>query len=338
MPLAELPDLTLSQTAMSILEAAQAADRLTMVGSVDELVKLAAPIEERDPSGYYTVGYDVPGKGFVPEVKVCQVKNGIAANYLEPYMRRRDPDCMVIGDQRETDKPRFQARFGKPFEEVRQATFDWLKQQPLACFFFEAGFRGDPIRAVAICPSNAAFFALGLAQLQGIVPLEEVSDARDSYFHGAILYIAPPFRHTHFDGKQVVVHNRRFDDVGSDGQTTSLHELFSYNLYPGPSAKKGVYGMLLTAGERDKEPWTTAHCSTVQVITPYDNTTTIMHEGASGGGKSEMLEQMHRESDGRLKLATNLQNGDERYLTIPRACDLHPVTDDMALCFLINGD
>jgi hypothetical protein len=54
--------------------------------------------------------------------------------------------------------------------------------------------------------------------------------------------------------------------------------------------------MLLTLGERAEIPWTTAHCSTVQVITPYDNTTTIMHEGASGGGKSEMLEQMHREA------------------------------------------
>jgi hypothetical protein len=90
--------------------------------------------------------------------------------------------------------------------------------------------------------------------------------------------------------------------------------------------------MLLTAGERDEQPWTTAHCSTVQVITPYDNVTTIMHEGASGGGKSEMLEQMHREADGRLKLGTNLENGDERFLAIPRACELHPVTDDMALC------
>ena len=61
-----------------------------------------------------------------------------------------------------------------------------------------------------------------------------------------MIYVAPPFRHTHFDGRQVVVHNRRFDE------NTHLHEFFSYNLYPGPSAKKGVYGMLLTAGEKDE--------------------------------------------------------------------------------------
>jgi hypothetical protein len=332
MPLDALPDISLSQSAMSILETAQDANRLTLVGTLEELLAASAPEDELDPAGYFTVGYDVPGKGFVPEARVCRVRNGIAANYLEPYMRRRDPDCMLIGDQQETDKPRYCDRFEKPFSDLRAETFDWLKTQPLACFFFETGMSGNPIRAVAICPKNAAFFAFGLAMLQGIVPLEKVRAAGAGYNHQSILYIAPPFRHTHFDGKQVVVHNRRFDEIGSDGKKTTLHELFSYNLYPGPSAKKGVYGMLLTAGERDEEPWTTAHCSTVQVITPYDNMTTIMHEGASGGGKSEMLEQMHRESDGRLKLAQNLVNGDQRFLTIPHSCELHPVTDDMALC------
>ena len=94
-----------------------------------------------------------------------------------------------------------------------------------------------------------ASFALGLALLQGITPVQQVLDQAESYYHEAVVYVAPPFRHTHFEGKQVVVHNRRFDD------STSLHELFSYNLYPGPSAKKGVYGMLLTMGERAETPW-----------------------------------------------------------------------------------
>ncbi len=58
--------------------------------------------------------------------------------------------------------------------------------------------------------------------------------------------------------------------------------------------------MLLTQGE--KEGWLTAHCSTVMVVTPYDNVTTMMHEAASGGGKSELLEHAHREEDGRLLL------------------------------------
>ncbi|MEM8739755.1 MAG: DUF4914 family protein [Planctomycetota bacterium] len=316
MSIAQMPNITLSHSAMSVLDEAKS---VTFFSHVDELVAAAVPEDQTDPQGYFTVGYDVDGE-FVPEVKVCRVRNGVSGNYLEPYMRRRDAQCMVIADDRATDKPTFKGRFGKDFEETRQETFAWLKTQDLACFFFNAGRTGKGLPALVIAPANAGFFAMGLAMLQGIIPIEEIEKQGADYHHTAIIYIAPPFRHTHFDGKQVVVHNRR------DG----LHELYSYNLYPGPSAKKGVYGMLLTLGE--KQDWTTAHCSTVQVVTPYDNTVTIMHEGASGGGKSEMLEQMHREPDGRLRLGTNTVTGENRYVALPRGCELNPVTDDMALC------
>lgn len=331
MPLSALPDLTLSFTAMSVLEAAEQAGRLHLAGSVEDLVNLATPddslgLGEVAADGFYTVGYDVPDRGFVPEAVVCQTKNGVAANYIEPYMRRRDPDCMVVGDSRHTDKPTYEGRFGKPFDDLRAETIEWLRTQAIAAFFFRTGLPDKPLNAVAIAPANSGFFALGLAMLQGIVPLDEIRAAGADYHHGAVVYVAPPFRHTHFDGRQVVVHNRRFEDE------VGLHELFSYNLYPGPSAKKGVYGMLLTLGERADDPWTTAHCSTVEVITPYENSTIMMHEGASGGGKSEMLEQMHREADGALLLGENTVTGDKRKLTLPRGCELKPVTDDMALC------
>jgi hypothetical protein len=316
MPVAQMPNVSLSRSAESVLAEAKS---VTFFSSVDELVAAAVPEDQVDPQGYYTVGYDVEGE-FVPELKICRVKNGISGNYLEPYMRRRDAQCMVIADERATDKPTFKARFGKDFEDTRQETFAWLKTQDLACFFFNAGRTGKGLPALVIAPANAGFFAMGLAMLQGIIPVEEIEKQGEDYNHTAIIYIAPPFRHTHFDGKQVVVHNRR----------EGLHELYSYNLYPGPSAKKGVYGMLLTLGE--KQDWTTAHCATVQVVTPYDNTVTIMHEGASGGGKSEMLEQMHREADGRLKLGKNTVTGENRYVALPRGCELRPVTDDMALC------
>lgn len=108
------------------------------------------------------------------------------------------------------------------------------------------------------------------------------------------------------------------------------YEMFSYNLYPGPSAKKGVYGMLIGQGE--KEGWVTAHCSAVRAVSPYDSITNIMHEGASGGGKSEMLQQPHRQSDGSLLLGKNIVTGEKRTLELRRTCDLEPVTDDMALC------
>lgn len=58
----------------------------------------------------------------------------------------------------------------------------------------------------------------------------------------------------------------------------------------------------------------------------------ISHEGASGGGKSELLEQAHRQDDGTLLMGRNIMTGERRTLTLPRNCELRPVTDDMALC------
>ncbi|HEX9117168.1 MAG TPA: DUF4914 family protein, partial [Anaerolineae bacterium] len=283
--------------------------------SVAELVDLA--VGDHGTRQYFEVAYDVPGKGRVVEATVARVRNGVAANYTEPYMRRRDPDCMVIADDQPTDKETFSQRFGKAFDPVRAETFAWLKTQELLVFGLYAGQADMSLDTLMIAPANAGFFGLGMAMLQGIIPYDELPA---TFKPAAVVYVAPPFRHTHFAGKQVVVHNRLPD----------LHEMFSFNLYPGPSAKKGIYGVLIAQGER--EGWVVAHCSTVQVTTPYDNVVTIMHEGASGGGKSEMLEPVHREPDGRLLLGENLVTGEKRYLEIPRTCELSPVTDDMALC------
>jgi hypothetical protein len=263
------------------------------------------------------VDYELPDGTSVTEAMVARVRNGICANYPEAYMRRRDPKCMVIADDRPTDKPKYVERYGTEFTELRQETFDWLAERNLAVYPFTTGQPGIGDDALAVVPENAAFFALGLALLQGIVPMEDVPEGFEPK---TIILVAPPFRHTHFDGKQVVVHNR----------TDQAHEIFSYNLYPGPSAKKGVYGSLLRQGA--EEGWVTAHCSAVQVVTPYDNVVSIMHEGASGGGKSEMLEQPHRLPDGRLLKGRNIVTGEKRYVEIPRMCELRPVCDDMALC------
>jgi hypothetical protein len=307
LPLAHLPE--------ELEDVLRSCPGFAVANSLEDLLTLA--LRDADETGWHEVSYALPDGRIVPEARVCRVKNGIAANYLEPYMRRRDPDCMVIGDHLPTDKPTFEQRFGESFDDLRKETFEWLKTQELAMFAFKAGGDFSKMYALAVAPANAGFFAFGLALLQGFVPLSELPD--DVELKGFI-YTAPPFRHTHFDGKQVVVHSR-----GDD-----RHEIFSYNLYPGPSAKKGVYGMLLNLGE--KERWTTIHGSTVQVITPYDNRVVITHEGASGGGKSEMLEHPHRELDGTLKLGTNVVTDDTRFVTVPQGCTLRPVTDDMALC------
>ncbi|HET6559097.1 MAG TPA: DUF4914 family protein [Prolixibacteraceae bacterium] len=265
----------------------------------------------------FEVKYDVKGKGVYTEVIVHRVKNGISANYTDAYMRRRDPDTMLIADDQPTDKQRFSERFDYKFDTLRTDTFEWLKQQDLGMFFFFAGREGIGTGGIAVVPANAAFFAMGLSMLQQIIPVEELPE---DFKVQSVIYVAPPFRHTHFNGKQIVVHNR----------LDKVHELFSYNLYPGPSAKKGLYGVLLSQGE--KENWITAHCSTVQVVSPYDNTTTFMHEGASGGGKSEMLQHVVREPNGQILIGENIVSGERRLINIPLFCSFNPVTDDMALC------
>ncbi len=280
--------------------------------NIDDLEAMACGDPE---TARWTVAYDLPDGRTVEEVDVVRVRNGVSANYREPYMRRRDPECMVVADRNPSDKPHFSDRYDFDFAELKRETFAWLAEQDLAVFAFEMG-QSLGTDALAICPANAGFFAFGLGLLQGVVDVESL----DREFRpGTVIYIAPSFRHTHFGGKQVVVHDRG-----------EVHEIFSYNLYPGPSAKKGVYGALIELGEQ--EGWVTAHCSAVQVVTPYDNIVTFMHEGASGGGKSETLQQPHRMPDGRLLLGRNTVTGERRFLEIPRTCDLHPVCDDMALC------
>jgi hypothetical protein len=283
----------------------------------DTVRQLAAAAVGGEGNSRFEVKYDIPGKGEITEAVVHRVSNGVSANYTEAYMRRRDPDTMAIADDLPSDKEKFKDRFGYEFDSLRKETLNWLKEQDLAIFFYFAGREKIGSGGIAIAPANAGFFAMGLAMLQNIIPINELPE---EFSIESAIYVAPTFRHSHFDGKQIVVHKR----------SENIHEIFSYNLYPGPSAKKGLYGALLTKGE--KEGWITAHCSTVQVVSPYDNITTFMHEGASGGGKSEMLQHIVREQNGQVLIGENILTSEKRLINFPIFCSFNPVTDDMALC------
>ncbi|MDR2558699.1 MAG: DUF4914 family protein [Oscillospiraceae bacterium] len=284
---------------------------VTIPETRNELVELALGGQD-----VFTVGYYVGENPYV-EATVTRCKNGAVVNYTDVYMRRRDPDCLIVGDDKPTDKPRFKERFGKEFEPVRKETFEWLKEQELIVVPVIVGGAPYGYPAALIAPKNAGFFACGLADLQYFCNIDEYEGIFEPK---VIIYLAPPFRHTHFEGKQIVIHNR----------LDSVYELLSYNLYPGPSAKKGIYGFLLDLGER--EGWVTVHTSAVKLVTAYDNEIVMMHEGASGGGKSEMSEHIHREPDGRILVGENLESKEKFYLRIEEPCELHPVADDMALC------
>lgn len=277
------------------------------------LIELALCNKEKS----FDVVFQVEGKGVVKEATVTRCKNGAAVNYSEIYMRRRDPDCAFVGDAGESDKPRFSERFKSNFSDVKKETLEWLEKQDLIVMPFLTGKGAIKYESLFIGPANCGFFAMGLSDLQNMLKPHEVPD---SFAPKIIVYLAPVFRHTHFNGKQVVVHDRAED----------LYEIFSYNLYPGPSAKKGIYGALLSIGER--EGWLTLHAATVQLKTPYDNFVTILHEGASGGGKSEMNEHMEHTEDNRMRLGTNIKTGKVIETSLINECTINPVSDDMTIC------
>jgi hypothetical protein len=183
----------------------EAAPKVVVARTRQDLMDLACGDSNEN---YFEVAYDIPGQGRIVEATVARVRNGIAANYNDPYMRRRDPDSLVVGDEFDTDKPTFKKLYGKDFDPVRDEALAWLKSQELAVFAFTAGKPGMGVDALAVVPLNAGFFALGLAMLQGLIPLDDLSP---DFSPKAVMLGVPPFRHTHFDGKQIVVHNRTED-------------------------------------------------------------------------------------------------------------------------------
>ena len=269
-----------------------------------------------DNSDLFKVEYDVPDKGSIVEAEVAKCKNGPAVNFMEKYMRRRDPHCMYIGDDLPTNKPKFKDAWGYEFSELRIETMNWFREQELVVAPISIGGDIHGYPCIVVAPANAAFFAYALANIQDFVSIDSIDDGFEP---SSAIYVAPPFRHTHFGGKQAVVHYR----------SEKMHEVFSYNLYPGPSAKKGVFSILLDIGER--EGWITNHASAALLVTPYENEMVFMHEGASGGGKSEMLEEIRREPDGRVLLGEHSITKERYYLNLGETCDIYPIADDMVM-------
>ena len=296
-----------------ILNIAQNCKGVTVPKTREELLSLALG---GNGANSFEVNYEIKGKGICTEAVVVRCKNGVAVNFPEDYMRRRDPECLVVADDLPTDKIRFKDKYKQDFSSLRADMFKWLTEQELIVMPFLIGGTTCGHQAVLVAPKNTAFFACGLADLQFFVNIDDYKE----FAPQAVIFIAPPYRHTFFGGKQMVIHNR----------LPEMYEMFANNLYPGPSAKKGTYGFLLDVGEREK--WITAHASAVKVVTPYENEIVIMHEGASGGGKSEMGESIHREPNGQILLGRNTVTKEKFFLNLQETCELCPVADDMALC------
>ena len=108
----------------------------------------------------FNVSYDISEKESYVEADVVRCKNGPSVNFTDAYMRRRDPDCMYIGDELPTDKPKFEDRWGYKFSQLRQETMDWISHQELVVMPFMMGSKLHGYKSLVVAPANAAFFAL----------------------------------------------------------------------------------------------------------------------------------------------------------------------------------
>ena len=166
-----LRKLTLPPYLVACLEAAPS---ITIADSRAQLWELALGTEGAD---VFDIAYDVPGQGLVKEADVVRCRNGISVNYAEDYIRRRDPDCMRIGDELPSDKRRFKDDYG-PFAPVKAQTLDWLATQDLIVVPFKAGGPRLGSPSIAVIPKNCGFFATALVDLQGFVTFDELDRSK----------------------------------------------------------------------------------------------------------------------------------------------------------------
>ena len=94
-------------------------------------------------------------------------------------MRRRDPDCMCIGDERETNKVRFHDRFGVPFADLRQETFDWLDLLEPHRVCTAQRMAAQP---VVLCLQDTTELDFNGQQIEGLGPLNYEAQ-RGMYLH-----------------------------------------------------------------------------------------------------------------------------------------------------------
>ena len=138
----------------------QGSPNVKVFNSMSELVDDACGGKSSD---FFKVEYDIPDHKRVLEAEVSRVRNGVSVNYPEPYMRRRDPDSMVIADEKPTDKPKYKERFGTEFTQLRQETLEWMGKEKLTLLAFNAGQKDMGVEALAIIPQNASFFCLRIS-------------------------------------------------------------------------------------------------------------------------------------------------------------------------------
>ena len=91
---------------------------ITIPKTRTELINMSFGKENTD---VFDVCYDVNGKT-IKEADVVRCKNGVVVNYVEDYMRRRDPNSLVVSDNFPTDKPKYKDVYGEEFQPLRNGS------------------------------------------------------------------------------------------------------------------------------------------------------------------------------------------------------------------------
>jgi len=87
------------------------APSVSFAHTLEDLKKAACGSEENTT---WNVSYTLPDGREVLEAEVVRVKNGVSANYIEPYMRRRDPKSLYVADERTSESPGSMITFPSP--------------------------------------------------------------------------------------------------------------------------------------------------------------------------------------------------------------------------------
>ncbi|MDD2941971.1 MAG: DUF4914 family protein [bacterium] len=294
------------------------AEYADLIPAGDEELYLAPGSGER-----FEIKYRVGSEIFTEKV-VTLHPNGILGNPTEAKMRRRQAGAMQIMDMMETDKSRMQKKYKHHPEKIKKEAYEWLSQQILVVFPFQIGPRVIDQAGVCIAPLNAAYAAFGGARLQEMLDVDTFGDFESSMF----IYLVPPFRHTKFGGDQVVGHDRN-----------APYSMFAFNLYPGPGFKKGIFGYLLHYAE--KHGFEILHAAATRVKDHSSGSETVfVHQGPSGGGKSESTMKPITGPDDRLVYGRSMFSDDEYSLIFPSVMEFKPIGDDMLVAHpsFQNGD
>ena len=215
-----------------------------------------------------------------------------------------------------TDKPRFQDVYGYDFNTLKVDTYKWLARQELILVPFMAGGYEYGYQALLVCPVTRLSLRLRCLSCR---PSSAPRTFTTSSPVPSCMWLLP----------SVTLTSTASRCAYTTGWTTATRSLPT-TCIPAPPPRRAFTAFCWTLASRRAR--VTAHASAAKIVTPYENEMVMMHEGASGGGKSELLQDVHRVPDGRVLLGTNLETGDRDYLHMSDTCTIYPVTDDMAIC------